>query len=86
MSATELLRWKAYFSIIPFDDYREDFRMGVIASTLVNVNRSSKSQKIVKPDDFIPKFTLQEIKKSNSNSSSRDEFLQKAKLFQMMMS
>lgn len=54
LSSSELTEWIAYASIEPFGDMRADFRAGVIASTLANVNRDPKRGKPTKPIDFMP--------------------------------
>ena len=55
LSSKELTEWMIYYELEPFGEDREDFRMGVVASTIANVNRS-KNSKVYKPQDFIPKF------------------------------
>lgn len=41
-----------FFKIDPFGEGRADLRMGIIASTIANVNRGK--QKPFKPADFMP--------------------------------
>ena len=43
---------------------REDFRAGVIAATIGNVNRK-KGKKAFKPTDFMPRSTRKERKRQN---------------------
>ena len=49
----------AYDSLEPFGEERADLRMGVIASTIANVNRG-KNTKAFSAQDFMPKFGQQE--------------------------
>lgn len=59
----------------------------MICSTIVNSKRTDNKQKIYSPSDFMPKFEQSSgVKTPKSNSLSKEEFLHKAKLFQMMMS
>lgn len=51
MPAGELVEWMAYFTIEPWGQVQEDFRAGVIASTLVNVMADTKGRPS-KPSDF----------------------------------
>lgn len=55
ISSKELSEWAVYYELEPFGEERDDLRMGVISSTIANVNRS-KNSKVYKPQDFIPKF------------------------------
>jgi hypothetical protein len=48
-----LAEWIAYYQIEPFGVEKEDFRAGIIASTIANVNRQ-KGQKAFTPKDFMP--------------------------------
>lgn len=55
IQASELLEWMAFFQMEPWGAVREDYRAGVIASTLVNVNGGKKGKQAAQPHDF---FTL----------------------------
>lgn len=55
ISARELTEWMAYYEVEPFGEARDDLRMGIICSTIANVNRG-KGGRVFKPEDFIPKF------------------------------
>jgi hypothetical protein len=55
ISSRELTEWMAYFAIDPFGEERADLRAGIVASTLVNVNRGKRG-KAAKPRDFMPSF------------------------------
>ena len=46
----------AYFSMEPWGTETEDWRAGMIASTIANVNRDPKKQKKpFEPKDFVPR-------------------------------
>lgn len=55
ISSRELTEWMSYYQIEPFGEEREDLRMGIISSTIANVNKG-KNGKTYKPKDFIPNF------------------------------
>jgi flagellar basal body rod protein FlgC len=61
ISSRELTEWMAFFSIEgPTGDERDDWRAGMIASTIANVNRDSKKKgSPYKPQDFMPKYEQQ---------------------------
>ncbi len=42
----------AYYQVEPFGEERADLRAGIVASTLVNINRR-KGAKLSKPTDFL---------------------------------
>ena len=52
IEASELQEWMAFFSIEPWGSVRDDYRAGVIAATLVNVNGGKKGKKPAQADDF----------------------------------
>lgn len=51
----EYMEWRAYYQIEPWDETRADWRAGMIASVIANVNRG-KDQRAYKPDEFMPRF------------------------------
>lgn len=53
-----LSEWMAFAELEPFGDERADLRAGIVASTIVNVNRAQGTPP-VKPADFMPKFEEQ---------------------------
>jgi hypothetical protein len=55
ISSRDFAEWMAYSRLEPWGEERDDLRMGIVASTIANVNRS-KNQKPYKPSDFIPDF------------------------------
>lgn len=52
-SGAEIDEWAAYYRLEPFGEWRGDFRAGVIASTVFNVNRC-KNAKARTALDFMP--------------------------------
>ena len=52
MSSSEFTEWLAYYETHPFGDIRDDFRTGIVASTIANVNRSQSTA--FTPADFMP--------------------------------
>lgn len=53
IDSAEFGEWVAFYSIEPFGDRTADFRAGVLASTVANVNRG-KDTPAFRPLDFIP--------------------------------
>ena len=51
----QFAEWMAYSTLEPWGEERDDLRMGIVASTIANVNRG-KNSKPLKPQDFIPSF------------------------------
>lgn len=54
MSAQELHRWWAWYQLEPWGELRGDLRMGILASSLVNM-WVSKGHKTT-PGDFLPEW------------------------------
>lgn len=51
----EIIEMMAYARLEPFGGYAEDYRAGIIAATLANVNRDSEAQPgPFYPRDFMP--------------------------------
>jgi len=48
-----LTEWQCYYALEPWGDERADWRAGNIASNILNVNRTEKSQKLWTPKDFM---------------------------------
>ena len=63
MTSTEFVQWKEYYRLEPFGEERADYRMGVIASILANVNRRKKTDKQYSPKDFMPVFNKEKKRK-----------------------
>ena len=54
--STVFNEWMAFFSLEPFGNETENWRTGVVASTIANVNRNPKRKPDpYKPKDFMPK-------------------------------
>lgn len=60
IDSRELTEWQVYFNLEPWGTEIEDWRAGMIASTIAEVNRDPKKQKKpFEPDDFMPKRDAQ---------------------------
>ena len=55
ISSAQYAEWLAYSKLEPWGEERDDLRMGIVASTIANVNRG-KGQKAFTPDQFMPSF------------------------------
>ncbi len=55
ITSKQFAEWMAYSRLEPWGEDRDDLRMGIMASTMANVNRG-KNQKPYKPQDFMPSF------------------------------
>lgn len=53
MSAAELDDWAHFYRLEPWGDWRADFRAGVVAQTVYNMNRA-KGAEPLKIEDFMP--------------------------------
>jgi hypothetical protein len=51
----EFTEWKAYYRISPFGAHRDNLHAGIVAATLVNINRSSRSEPM-SASDFVLRF------------------------------
>lgn len=58
-----------YFGLEPWGAIRADYRAGVVASTLANVNGGKKGGKAAQPNDFFPLYTQH----SNRRQSNQDQ-------------
>jgi len=55
IDSRELSEWMVYFNLEPWGTEVEDWRAGMVASTIANVNRDEKKRKKpFEPKDFIP--------------------------------
>lgn len=54
IDSAEFSEWIAYAHLEPFGEERADLRMGILASTFVNM--MSAKGKRYQPKDFMPKF------------------------------
>ena len=61
IDSKELTEWAVFFNLEPWGAEVEDWRSGLIASTIANVNRDPKKQrKPFTPGDFMPKRDKEE--------------------------
>jgi hypothetical protein len=54
MSSAEFTDWIAYANLEPFGYDIENYRAGIIASTVANVAPRKRGSRPLKPDDFYP--------------------------------
>lgn len=66
LEASELNEWMAFFNMEPWGAVREDYRAGIIASTLVNVNGGKKGGKPAQPTDFFDLYTRHNNRKQTN--------------------
>lgn len=59
MSAKTFAEWQAYSQIEPFGPFAQFWMAGMVASTLANLHRTKKSDKVYSPEDFMPKGMVQ---------------------------
>jgi hypothetical protein len=57
LSWDQFLEWAAFAEIEPFGEERADWRAGMVASVIANVNRDPKKGKPFGPRDFMPDFS-----------------------------
>lgn len=57
VDSNEFTQWIAFYNKEPFGYHVENFRMGVIASTVANVAPRKRGTKALKPSDFYPART-----------------------------
>lgn len=56
IDSRELSEWGAYYRLEPWGTEVDDYRSGVVASTIANVNRDPKQRRQpFVPEDFVPK-------------------------------
>lgn len=72
MSSVELSEWAVFFELEPLDADSE-WRAGLVASTIANVNRDPKKlSRAFSPEDFMrPSFIVDEKKESDKSSLSK---------------
>lgn len=56
MTWGDLMEWVAYSELEPFGEERADWRSGMVASVVANVNRDPKRGRPFQPKDFMPQF------------------------------
>jgi hypothetical protein len=77
MTAPELREWQEYYDLEPFGEERADLRMGILASLIANVNRSSKSSKTYTAKDFMPRFGREKATAESVIADAQDVEYQK---------
>lgn len=78
ISDAELREWMAFYRLEPFGDERADLRAGIVASTVVNVNRGKRG-KATKPTDFMPYRTAAEARRKALDVPEPKELGQKVR-------
>ena len=66
---SELMEWMAFFGLEPWGSVRDDYRAGLIAATLVNVNGGKKGGKAAEAGDFFPLYS----RHSNRRQSNQQQ-------------
>ena len=61
MTMDEFAGWRAFFALHPWGEEVEDFRTGILASTIANANRGQGTRPY-KPQDFIPQYEQQTVR------------------------
>lgn len=71
LTARQLIEWEVYDRIDPIGEHRGDFRMAVLASTLMNIalsafggGKGKPKPKFTSATDFIPKWGEKEKKET----------------------
>lgn len=65
LTGRDIAEAMAYDKIEPYGDRRADFRNGILASLIANVNRP-KNGKVFAPVDFMPEFGKKETPQDNA--------------------
>lgn len=72
MSSRELTEWMAFFSLEPWGTEVEDWRAGLIASTVANSYRDPKRRrKPYEPSDFMPRYEAPKIQEQSWEEQAR---------------
>lgn len=79
MSAKEFLEWQLFNSVEPFGYERMDLVGGIIASTIVNVNRR-RGQAARTPDLFMPDFGI----KRGSGKKKRQHWTEQLRIVETL--
>lgn len=75
MSETEFRDWQAYFAIEPFGEEAAFYRSGIVAATIANVNRDTKTHpEPFSPADFMPKSKRRE-EEAEKQPATREELI-----------
>lgn len=65
LTARELVEYEELYALDPWGEDRADLRMGILAATLVNINRDPRKGKPARPVEFMPYIDRDELKKSD---------------------
>jgi hypothetical protein len=76
MTSEEFTLWKGFYSLEPWGCDVENWRMGVIASTVVNSTPRGERAKVFKPSDF---YVNPYTKKADSLTPEQRAFLKQRK-------
>ena len=72
MSSRELTEWMAFFSLEPWGTEVEDWRAGLIASTIANSYRDPKRRrKPYEPSDFMPRYEASKAQEQSWEEQAR---------------
>lgn len=72
MSSRELTEWMAFFSLEPWGTEVEDWRAGLIASTIANSHRDPKRRrKLYEPSDFMPRYEAPKTQEQSWEEQAR---------------
>ena len=66
LTASQLAEWEEYQEFDPIGSFRADYNAALICSTLINIAQAAnKRSKPAKPEDFMPKWGVEEPKKQS---------------------
>ncbi len=69
ISSTKLLEWMAYYELEPFGEFQQEYRAGLVASTMANTVRDDKKRKEpFKADEFMRSSYLDKPEAEEENS------------------
>jgi hypothetical protein len=74
ITSREFSEWQAYHQVEPFGQLRDDFRMGILAATVVNLFKSETDEP-AKPTDFLPEFVTEAAGEEPAPADSDAEFI-----------
>ncbi|HEY6020147.1 MAG TPA: DUF4035 domain-containing protein [Candidatus Paceibacterota bacterium] len=79
MPASEFVEWKAYFSIYPFTQDREDARTAALVCAVVNsvgymLARGKALKKPASASEFMPKYLDEQKKERAKDPKQRDQY------------
>lgn len=56
MPSSEFSQWRAYYSLVPFEDVKEDIRLGLLRTSILAA--SSRQFKKIEMRDLVPTWEL----------------------------